>query len=139
MERLGKILPAPDPLNRWFGMNISKRGSGIWAMLPYVDNFCRSTIREPDAMPRSLPRLRATDARRMQRLRGVKKDADTIGNERRTVPADTTRPGRALNDPEALKACIPGCESVERVSTTYRLTMTARVGPSRALGRIVPG
>jgi uncharacterized protein len=39
-----------------------------------------------------------------------------------------------------LKACIAGCESVERVSDNeYRLTMTARVGPvsARFTGRIV--
>ena len=58
----------------------------------------------------------------------------------RTVPADIDTTWRALNDPEVLKACIPGCESVERVSDNeYRLTMTARVGPvsARFTGRIV--
>jgi len=61
-------------------------------------------------------------------------------NGSRTVPADIDTTWRALNDPEALKACIPGCESVERVSDNeYRLTMTARVGPvsARFTGRIV--
>ena len=61
-------------------------------------------------------------------------------NGSRTVPADVATTWRALNDPEALKACIPGCESVERVSDNeYRLTMTARVGPvsARFTGRIV--
>jgi len=61
-------------------------------------------------------------------------------NGSRTVPADVDTTWRALNDPEALKACIPGCESVERVSDNeYRLTMTARVGPvsARFAGRIV--
>ena len=39
----------------------------------------------------------------------------------------------ALNDPEVLKACIPGCESVERVSDTeYRIAMTAAIGPVKA-------
>jgi carbon monoxide dehydrogenase subunit G len=58
----------------------------------------------------------------------------------RTVPADIETTWRALNDPEVLKACIAGCESVERVSDNeYRLTMTARVGPvsARFTGRIV--
>jgi carbon monoxide dehydrogenase subunit G len=58
----------------------------------------------------------------------------------RTVPADIDTTWRALNDPEVLKACIAGCESVERVSDNeYRLTMTARVGPvsARFTGRIV--
>jgi carbon monoxide dehydrogenase subunit G len=67
-------------------------------------------------------------------------DNDMEMNGSRTVPADVDTTWRALNDPEALKACIPGCESVERVSDNeYRLTMTARVGPvsARFTGRIV--
>ena len=39
----------------------------------------------------------------------------------------------ALNDPEVLKACVPGCESMERTSDTeYVVKMTARVGPVSA-------
>jgi uncharacterized protein len=39
----------------------------------------------------------------------------------------------ALNDPDVLKACIPGCETVERISDTeYRVAMTAAVGPVKA-------
>jgi len=38
-----------------------------------------------------------------------------------------------LNDPEVLKACIPGCESIERVSDNeYRVALTASVGPVKA-------
>jgi carbon monoxide dehydrogenase subunit G len=45
-----------------------------------------------------------------------------------------------LNDPDVLRACIPGCESIDRVSDAeYRLAMTARVGPVSAKfsGRLV--
>jgi carbon monoxide dehydrogenase subunit G len=39
----------------------------------------------------------------------------------------------ALNDPEILKACIPGCESIERTGENeYVVQMTARVGPVSA-------
>jgi carbon monoxide dehydrogenase subunit G len=39
----------------------------------------------------------------------------------------------ALNDPEILKACIPGCESIERsADNEYLVLMTARVGPVSA-------
>jgi uncharacterized protein len=39
----------------------------------------------------------------------------------------------ALNDPEMLKACVPGCESIDRTSDTeYVVQMTARVGPVSA-------
>jgi uncharacterized protein len=38
-----------------------------------------------------------------------------------------------LNDPEVLKASIPGCESIERVSDTeYKVLLTASVGPVKA-------
>src|SRR2546422_10943130 len=58
----------------------------------------------------------------------------------RSVPASVETTWAALNDPETLKACIPGCESIERVSETeFRVAMTARVGPVSAKfnGRIV--
>jgi len=57
----------------------------------------------------------------------------------RVVPADVDATWRALNDPEVLRECIPGCESIERVSgTEYRVVMTARVGPvsARFSGRL---
>jgi len=39
----------------------------------------------------------------------------------------------ALNDPEILKGCIPGCESIERVTDSeYAVRMTARIGPVAA-------
>jgi uncharacterized protein len=39
----------------------------------------------------------------------------------------------ALNDPDVLKACIAGCETVEKISDTeYRVAMTAAVGPVKA-------
>jgi carbon monoxide dehydrogenase subunit G len=58
----------------------------------------------------------------------------------RTVPASVEATWAALNDPETLKACIPGCETIERTSETeFRVTMTARVGPVAAkfTGRIM--
>jgi len=39
----------------------------------------------------------------------------------------------ALNEPEILKACIPGCESIELTGANeYAVLMTARVGPVSA-------
>ena len=39
----------------------------------------------------------------------------------------------ALNDPEVLKACIPGCETLEKTSDTeMTATVTAKVGPVKA-------
>jgi hypothetical protein len=46
----------------------------------------------------------------------------------------------ALNDPEILKACVPGCESIERVAENeYQVLMVARIGPVSAKfkGRLV--
>ena len=49
------------------------------------------------------------------------------------VPASQADTWAALNDPETLKACIPGCESIERVTDAeYAVRMTARVGPVAA-------
>ncbi|MEP6944011.1 MAG: carbon monoxide dehydrogenase subunit G [Betaproteobacteria bacterium] len=51
----------------------------------------------------------------------------------RVVPASVEQTWQALNDPDALKACIAGCETVERVSDNeFRVVMTARVGPVSA-------
>lgn len=39
----------------------------------------------------------------------------------------------ALNDPEVLKACVPGCESITLVNPNeYQVLMVARVGPVSA-------
>jgi carbon monoxide dehydrogenase subunit G len=39
----------------------------------------------------------------------------------------------ALNDPEMLKACVPGCESIERVTDEeFQVLMVARIGPVSA-------
>jgi carbon monoxide dehydrogenase subunit G len=49
------------------------------------------------------------------------------------IPVPQAEVWRALNDPEVLKACIAGCESIERVSDTeYRVAMVAAVGPVKA-------
>jgi carbon monoxide dehydrogenase subunit G len=51
----------------------------------------------------------------------------------RTVPASVEATWAALNDPETLKACIPGCDSIERTrENQLSATMTARVGPVSA-------
>jgi len=51
----------------------------------------------------------------------------------RVVPAPIDAVWQALNDPEALKACIPGCESLERTGDDeWQATLTARVGPVSA-------
>ena len=50
-----------------------------------------------------------------------------------TVPATRQEVWAALNDSEVLKACVPGCEEMERISDT-ELTMkiTAKIGAIRA-------
>ena len=53
------------------------------------------------------------------------------GEER--IPASQADTWAALNDPETLKACVPGCESIERVSDEeYQVLMVARIGPVSA-------
>lgn len=49
------------------------------------------------------------------------------------IPLPRQRVWEALNDPDVLKACIPGCDTIERVSDTeYRIAMTAAIGPVKA-------
>ena len=51
----------------------------------------------------------------------------------RIVPARVEAVWQALNDPAALKECIPGCESLERTGDDeWQATMAARVGPVSA-------
>lgn len=59
------------------------------------------------------------------------------GEER--IPATQGETWAALNDPEILKACVPGCESIERVADNeYQVLMVARIGPvsARFKGRL---
>jgi uncharacterized protein len=49
------------------------------------------------------------------------------------IPLPQQRVWEALNDPGILKACIPGCESIEKISDTeYKVVMTAAIGPVKA-------
>ena len=49
------------------------------------------------------------------------------------IPAAQAEVWRGLNDPEVLKACISGCESIERLSDTeYTVVTTAAIGPVKA-------
>ncbi len=49
------------------------------------------------------------------------------------IPATQTQTWDALNDPEILKACVPGCESITKSGENeYVVLMTARIGPVSA-------
>jgi carbon monoxide dehydrogenase subunit G len=49
------------------------------------------------------------------------------------IPASQQTVWEALNDPEMLKACVPGCESSEPAGeNVYQVLMVARVGPVSA-------
>ncbi|HEX5460241.1 MAG TPA: carbon monoxide dehydrogenase subunit G [Steroidobacteraceae bacterium] len=51
----------------------------------------------------------------------------------RTLPADRATVWSLLNDPEVLRRCVPGCESlVAAGENAYDAAMTAAVGPVRA-------
>ncbi|ARP82106.1 hypothetical protein CAL12_15650 [Bordetella genomosp. 8] len=56
---------------------------------------------------------------------------EMTGEQRIPAPRDAV--WAALNDPQVLKACIPGCESIERQGDNeYRVSMLAAVGPVKA-------
>ena len=49
------------------------------------------------------------------------------------IPAPQRAVWDALNDPAMLKACVPGCESIEPTGENeYQVLMVARVGPVSA-------
>ena len=49
------------------------------------------------------------------------------------ISASRQKVWEALNDPEVLKASVPGCETLEKVSDTeFTATVMAKVGPVRA-------
>jgi carbon monoxide dehydrogenase subunit G len=49
------------------------------------------------------------------------------------VPASQQATWDALNDPQVLKACVPGCESIDPTGPNeYQVLMVARVGPVSA-------
>lgn len=57
----------------------------------------------------------------------------------RTIAATQQQAWEGLNDPEVLKACIPGCEKIERVADDrLNVGMAVKVGPvsARFAGRI---
>jgi len=57
----------------------------------------------------------------------------------RMVPAPQDVVWAALNDPEVLKDCLPGCESIERdADDAWRVVIAARIGPvsARFTGRM---
>jgi hypothetical protein len=56
---------------------------------------------------------------------------DMTGEQRIAAPRQDV--WEALNDPEVLKACIPGCQTLEKVSDTeMKATVTLAVGPVKA-------
>lgn len=51
----------------------------------------------------------------------------------RVIGADRATVWVALNDPEVLKACIPGCQELEKTSdTSFEATVVQKVGPVKA-------
>lgn len=56
---------------------------------------------------------------------------DMTGSER--IEASREAVWAALNNPDVLKQCIPGCESIEKVSDTeMNAKVTLRIGPVKA-------
>jgi uncharacterized protein len=50
-----------------------------------------------------------------------------------TLPADRSRVWAMLNDPLVLKACIPGCQSLEKTSdTSFAAVVKLKIGPVSA-------
>lgn len=77
--------------------------------------------------------LRGATRDRGNRLkeREVDSSMDMTGEYRIAAPRE--RVWAALNDPQVLKACIPGCETLEKTSDTeMNAEVTAKIGPVKA-------
>ena len=60
-------------------------------------------------------------------------------NGSQVITASVARTWEALNDPETLKACIPGCEAIEPVGDNiWMVALNVRIGPvgARFKGRL---
>lgn len=55
---------------------------------------------------------------------------DMVGEERITAPIEKV--WEALNDPEVLKECIPGCQSLVKTDDGLAATVVLKVGPIKA-------
>ena len=56
---------------------------------------------------------------------------ETTGSQLIPMPQEVVWAG--LNDAEILKACVPGCESLQRVSDTeYRAVIVVAIGPTKS-------
>ena len=55
---------------------------------------------------------------------------DMTGEYRIPAPRETV--WAALNDPDVLKACIPGCESLVKDGDEMAATVVAKIGPVKA-------
>ena len=58
----------------------------------------------------------------------------------RLIEAPRAKVWEALNDPEILKACIPGCETIEKLSETeMKATAAVKLGPiaARFAGKVL--
>ena len=54
-------------------------------------------------------------------------------NDSQRIPAPKAKVWAALNDPEILRRCIPGCQSLEMTSTTEMTAIVVlKVGPVKA-------
>ena len=92
-----------NPLLRYDGFE--PRAAGVRALLPHVDRFL--PVHNLASLADLGRALRATGAPRLRTT-----TMELQGE--RLIPADLQRTWEALNDPETLKACIAGCESLER-------------------------
>jgi uncharacterized protein len=61
---------------------------------------------------------------------GEKLGMDMTGEYR--IPASRDAVWAALNDPEVLRACIPGCESLDKDGDAMTASVVAKIGPVKA-------
>ncbi len=126
-----------NPLLRFDGFE--PRAAGIRALLPHVDRFLpMHNLASLDDLGRALrtatERPAALLCRRCRRRRLIRINAPRnlpcSCKAKESFPASIDTTWAALNDPEVLKACIAGCESLERTGDdAYAAVVAVKVGP----------
>src|SRR5207245_1451744 len=104
------------------------------AVVPYENGIARREmdpgLRRDDTKERSC-NLRSREPHSRSPLLSRTSLMEMTGERR--IPAPRQLVWERLNDPETLKQCIPGCETIEKVSDTeFTAKVTAKVGPVKA-------
>jgi uncharacterized protein with von Willebrand factor type A (vWA) domain/carbon monoxide dehydrogenase subunit G len=130
VERLAKSCA------RLVWLNPLLRYAGFEARRPAFGRCCRTSMTSCPCIISPADSAGCAVAARTARPRGrarLREGTTMEMTKTLVVPASVHAVWHALNDPAALKSCIPGCESLEKTDDDmWRARLTTRVGPVSA-------